>query len=57
MPLSFVFWLIYLLALIFSIWGYYPFTPTNYRPFGGSILLFILVGLLGWKVFGFMIQG
>jgi hypothetical protein len=57
MPLSFIFWLIYLLALIFSVWGYYPFTSTNYRPFGGSLLLFILIGILGWRVFGFAIQG
>ena len=57
MPLSFVFWLIYLLALFFSIWGYYPFTPANYRPFGGSLLLFVLIGILGWRVFGFAIQG
>jgi len=52
MTIGLLFWLIYILSLIFSIWGYYPFVQANYRPFGGSILMYILVGLLGWAVFG-----
>lgn len=57
MPIGFIFWLIYLLALIFSVWGYWTPTNPNYRPLGGALLFFILVGLLGWHDFGFPIRG
>jgi len=29
----------------------------NYGILGGNLMLFILLFLLGWKVFGFVIQG
>jgi hypothetical protein len=29
----------------------------NYGPLGSNLLLFILLFLLGWKAFGFVIQG
>jgi hypothetical protein len=52
MPLNLLFWVIYILALIISLWGYYvPNTPW-YRGFGGAFVLWLLVGILGWRVFG-----
>jgi hypothetical protein len=52
MPLNILFWVIYLIALILSFFVYYaPGTPW-FRPFGGAFVLWILVGILGWRVFG-----
>lgn len=41
-----------LLWLVFGVAPTWPATDRNFRPFGGSLLLFILLVLLGWKVFG-----
>lgn len=53
MPLAYIFWLLVILWAIFGLG--YPFiveTP-NRRILGGSnLLLFILIVLLGWQVFG-----
>jgi hypothetical protein len=43
--------------VLFGLWaGYVPGQPYTYRHWGGNIVLFILIGLLGWKVFGAPIQ-
>jgi hypothetical protein len=57
MTLGFLFWLLMILWLIFGFWQWRPVIPANYGPFGGHILLWILLFLLGWKLFGFVIQG
>jgi hypothetical protein len=48
------FWLIYVIVLVFGVWGVGPWTaePNPYRTFGSWIVLFILIGLLGWHDFG-----
>jgi hypothetical protein len=52
MPLNILFWVIYLISLIVAWWGYYtPNTPW-FRPFGGVFVVWVLVGILGWRVFG-----
>jgi hypothetical protein len=56
MPLSLLFWMVYVLSIFFVIWAHYPFVPTNYRPFGAIIVAFILIGFLGWHDFGAAIQ-
>ncbi len=53
MTIGFVFWLIMLLWLLF---GFYRDWP-NHQIVGGNLLLFILLFLLGWRLFGFPIQG
>lgn len=55
MPLSFIFWLLYLLCFVFSFWsgGYYA--TGVYRPFGPYLAIFVLIGLLGWATFGFIV--
>ncbi len=58
MPLSFVFWLLMLLWLIFGIMGMYPF-PADRRGWAlsaGGFLLWIILFVLGWAVFGFIIK-
>ncbi len=57
MPLSFVFWLVFILCFCFSFWsgGYYR--TGEYRGFGPWLAIFLLIFLLGWRVFGFVIQG
>ncbi len=53
MPLSILFWVIYLVALVFSFWGYYePGNPLWARRAGGGFVLWVLVGILGWHAFG-----
>jgi hypothetical protein len=45
------FWILYVICIVFSGWAYWPF-QANYRPFMGLLVLYVLVGLLGWHVFG-----
>lgn len=58
MTISFIFWFLMLLVAIF---GFYfnrdSLRGGNYAPFGGSVILFVLLFLLGWRVFNWPIQG
>ena len=59
MSIGFIFWLLWLLGLIFGVLGSQPVTIGG-RTFPGwpqSVLLWILLGLLGWGIFGFIIKG
>lgn len=58
MDIGFIFWLLMLLAIVFwcgGNWGPEPYRGNAMR-FNG-LWLFILLFLLGWKVFGFIIRG
>ena len=62
MTIGFLFWLLMILWLIFGMWWNWPASGSNggpraFGPVGGNLLLFVLLFLLGWKVFGFVIQG
>ena len=53
MPLAYIFWLLIILWAIFGLG--YPFiaeTPNRRIVNGGNLLLFVLIVLLGWQVFG-----
>ena len=53
MPLSLLFWTIYLISIIFGWWGSYVANDAAWpRRFGSYVALWVLVGLLGWHVFG-----
>lgn len=52
MTINLLFWILMLLWVIFGVVPQWPTQGGNFRPFGGSILLFILIALLGWHVFG-----
>jgi uncharacterized RDD family membrane protein YckC len=61
MTIGFVFWLLMILWLVFGLYWTWPqggnSGPRAFGPVGGNLLLFILLFLLGWRVFGFIIQG
>ena len=59
MTIGFLFWLLMLLWILFGLYWNWPAQtgPHAFAPLGGSLLLFILLFLLGWKAFGFPIQG
>ena len=52
MPLSILFWVIYLLALLVGYWTNYEAGQPWGRRAGGWGVLWLLVGILGWSVFG-----
>ena len=56
MSLGLLYWILMLLWLVFSLWAGYPYT-THIRPFGGSMFLFVLLLIIGWKIFGSPISG
>lgn len=58
MSIAFLFWLLMILWFLFGLyWNRADLGSGNYGIMGGNLLLFILLFLLGWKVFGFPIQG
>lgn len=58
MSIGFLFWLLMILWLIFGLyWNRSTIQGGDYGILGGNLLLFILLFLLGWKAFGFPIQG
>lgn len=60
MSLGLAFWILMLLWLVLGFWWAWPGTATGYHnwfPLGGTLLIFILFLLLGWKVFGPPIHG
>jgi len=56
MTIGFIFWLLMLLWLLF---GAYTNRASLNLPWvwGGNLLMFILLFLLGWRVFGWPITG
>ena len=57
MPLAYFFWTIYVICILLGAWGYYdPTQPAWPRRFGGYVVLWILVGMLGWHVFGSVVK-
>ncbi len=52
MSLAVAYWICLLLQLVLGLWGSWPVAGGNLRPAGGSLLLFLCLLLLGWKVFG-----
>jgi hypothetical protein len=58
MSIGFLFWLLMVLWLVFGMYWNWPSQPgpAGFGPLGSSLLLFILLFLLGWAVFGFVIQ-
>jgi len=56
MALGVLFWILYLLALVAWFWGYYEAPVAGQSPWfrrgGGPIVLWVLVGLIGYRLFG-----
>ena len=53
MTIGLAFWILMLIWL--ALWAWPAITAGNFAP--GNLLLFILLVLLGWKVFGAPIHG
>lgn len=52
MTLDILFWIVVFMILIFgAVWGYNG-RQWPYGPFGGVFILFLLICMLGWRVFG-----
>jgi uncharacterized membrane protein len=57
MPIGILFWVLMVISLFFSVWSNYtPGQPFPVRNWGGGLLVFILLAILGWKVFGSIVQ-
>lgn len=59
MKIGVLFWILMLLWLVFGVWANWPAASGStvaFGPVGWSLLLFVLVGILGWKVFGAPLQ-
>lgn len=56
MTLGIAFWILWLVWFVFVSWSSWP-VGGNVKPLGGSLVLFLLLALLGWKVFGPPIHG
>jgi membrane protein YdbS with pleckstrin-like domain len=53
MPLGILFWVVYVIAILFGLWSNYDATqPLWIRHAGAYMVLWLLVGVLGWEVFG-----
>ncbi len=48
-----VFWILMIIWLVFGLWAWWPLSKINMPNF----LLWFLLFLLGWAVFGFPIAG
>jgi hypothetical protein len=58
MDIGFIFWLIMLLAIIFYVGGWWgPYADHPYLPRFNGIWVFVLLFLLGWRIFGFIVRG
>jgi hypothetical protein len=57
MPMGFLYWMLMILWFLFGLyWNRSDIGSGNYGFAGGHLLLFILLFLIGWKLFGFVIQ-
>lgn len=50
MPMGILFYVLMLIWLVFGVYRDWP--SGNYGGIGGSLILFLLMLLLGWRVFG-----
>jgi hypothetical protein len=53
MPLGILFWVVYVIAILFGVWSNYATSdPLWFRRAGAYLVLWLLVGVLGWETFG-----
>ncbi len=57
MPIGVLFWVLMLIWLLFGFYSYRAdFSRGSYGVVGGNLMLFILLAILGWRVFGPILQ-
>lgn len=52
MSISLLFWVIMVVWLLFGIWTSWPVGAANGKAVAGTAILWVLLALLGWQVFG-----
>lgn len=52
MSLGLCYWVLMLVWLVFGVWSTWPVNGPNARPLAGTVMLFVLLVLLGWRSFG-----
>lgn len=58
MTLGLLFWILMVFWFVFGAWSGVPeIRGGAWRPSAGSLIVFVVVFLLGWRVFGFIVQG
>lgn len=56
MTIGMLFWILYIVGLVFYGWVGYSRAESRW-VIGGGLFWWVLIFLLGWKVFGFPVQG
>ncbi|KTD65071.1 hypothetical protein [Legionella shakespearei] len=57
MPIGVLFWVLMVIWLVLGLYWYRgDFTRGNYGLIGSNLLLFVLLAILGWRVFGPILQ-
>jgi hypothetical protein len=59
MSMGLLYWILMLFGLAFGLWANWPkeaVTGAAVKPLGGTVILFLLLLVLGWKVFGPPVQ-
>jgi hypothetical protein len=58
MPKGLLFWMVFILVVILCVFFNWDSGAgrVNWRPFGGFAVILLLIFLLGWAVFGFVVQ-
>lgn len=57
MSIGLLFWLIFVIAILFGGFANWPKSPEDRFRFGSVGIFAVLIFLLGWRVFGFVVQG
>jgi hypothetical protein len=53
MPISILFWVLMIIWLLFGFWASYePGAPYRWHRGGAHFLTWLMLAILGWKVFG-----
>ena len=52
MDKSLLFWVVYVVSLLFGGYRLFRSDPANRFDVGGDLIFYVLVGILGWAVFG-----
>jgi len=52
MSLSLLFWVLMIVSFLFGLWSKLALGPGGMKPVGTTLLIFVLLAILGWAVFG-----
>jgi hypothetical protein len=57
MPIGILFWVLMIIWLLFGLYSYRSdLRGGKYELVGGNLLLFVLLALIGWRLFGPVLQ-